>query len=124
MSQLIKTFTALLAMVMLVAFVFGTHASGLQPAASHPGDGGSHVTRSSASCVTVCNAAILHKKDYISEHEHRDNDEPASPLYLQFQTNPLLSLQKQHTQESLIVLARDPPPGGLPAYIALAVSRT
>lgn len=78
---------------------------------------------SSSGCLTICTTATLHREDIIDTTDKDEDDEPQPPFYVQFRASSLSALEEQHAQETRVAIDREPPPGGVPAYIGLAVFR-
>lgn len=123
MKQVLRKVASCLSVALLAVLTFGIHASALLPQASHVVGGMNHSASSSSSCITICTLATFHKDDYLNEADENDEDEPQTPFYAQFQSSPLVALEKEHGRETRLAIEREPPPGGLPAYIALTVFR-
>lgn len=101
----------------------GVNAAAVQTMNMGHSMGGVSHQASLSSCFTACTTATLHKEDVIKDTEKDEDDEPQPPFYVQFQTSPLLALEEKHSQETRAAGDREPPPGGVPAYIGLTVFR-
>ncbi len=121
MKQVLRTVGLFFSTALLAILTSGTHASAVLPQASHAPGGMSHTN--SSSCITICTSAPFHKDDYLSEIDEKDDDGSREPFYIHFQSSPLVALEKEHSQKTRLAIEREPPPGGLPAYIALTVFR-
>lgn len=123
-NRVLRKISSLSLIAVLAVLNFGIHASALMPQAGHTMGGGmEHRTSTSSSCITICTLATLHRDDLVNDVSEDDDDEPQTPYFLQFQPSPLIGLEKEHKQETKNAIEREPPPGGLPAYIALTVFR-
>lgn len=123
MRQIVRRVSSGLLIGLLTVLSVGAHAGAQPPKASHAMGGMSHSAGSSSSCITICTSATFHKTEYINETDKDDDDEPQTPFYVQLLSSPLAAFEKEHSQETRLAMEREPPPGGLPAYIALAVFR-
>lgn len=119
MGQLQRKGTALSLAMLLSVFSFGLHVSAMSQSPVHTGNGMGHATNTS-SCGSVCALATSYKNELI---EIDEDDEPQAPFYLQAQSQLISGLVKKHEQETKAAIEREPPPGGLPAYISLTVFR-
>lgn len=108
-------------LTVLSVLSLGIHAAAIQPMTVHS-MGSSHQS-SSSNCFTICTTATLHKEEATKDTDKDEDDKPQPPFYVQFQASPLAALEEKHDQETRFAIDREPPPGGLPAYIALTVFR-
>lgn len=122
MERIVRGISSSLLIGLMTVLSVGAHASAQPPLPSHAMNGMNHSTSQSSNCITVCSSATLHKEDYLNDVAE-NNDEPEMPFYIQFLSSPLAALENEHNQETRLTLEREPPPGGLPAYIALTVFR-
>ncbi len=123
MKQVLRKVGTYFSAVLLAVVTFGASTSALLPQASHAMGGMNPSVGSSLNCITICTLATFHKGDYLNETDKNDDDEPQTPFYTQFQPSTLITLKKEHSQKTRLAIEREPPPGGLPAYIALTVFR-
>ncbi|QQG50776.1 MAG: hypothetical protein HZB75_04610 [Candidatus Saccharibacteria bacterium] len=122
MSQVLRKVGSFFSIALLMVYAFGVHAC-VFPQTSHVPGGVKHDVSSLSSCLTACALTAPGKDDYLRETDENDDDEPQPPFYIQFQSSSLAALEKQHSQEAHLAIEREPPPGGLSAYIAFAVFR-
>lgn len=101
----------------------GIHAAAVQTMNMGHSMGGTYHQTSSSGCFTACTTATLHKEEAAKDVNKDEDDEPQPPFYVQLQTSPFAALEEQHNQEARSAIDREPPPGGVPAYIGLAVFR-
>lgn len=101
----------------------GIHAAAAQTMNMGHSMGGASHQVSSSNCFTAYTTATLHKDEFIKDTEKDEDDKPQPPFYVQFQASPLLALEEKHSQETRAAGDREPPPGGVPAYIGLTVFR-
>ena len=101
----------------------GIHAAAAQTMNMGHSMGGASHQVSSSNCFTACTTATLRKDEFIKDTEKGEDDKPQPPFYVQFQASPLLALEEKHSQETRAAGDREPPPGGVPAYIGLTVFR-
>lgn len=109
-------------LTVLSVLSLGIHAAASLPMNMGHSMGTSHAT-SSSNCLTVCTSATLYREDIIKATDKDEDDEPQPPFYVQFRASSLSALEEQHAQETRVAIDREPPPGGVPAYIGLAVFR-
>ncbi len=123
MKRVLQGVVPVFMLSVLSVLSLGIHAAAVQTMnMGHPMGGASHQT-SLSGCFTACTTATLHKDEVIKDANKDEDDKPRPPLYVQFQTSPLLALEEKHDQEARIAIEREPPPGGVPAYIGLTVFR-
>lgn len=106
-------------------FGFGVHLSVTAKSTHHPMamTHANQQTKNMAECVTVCSAAALQKDEYAIDNDLLD-DEPHNFHDAAQQATRMSALSRSHDLETQLILGREPPPGDLPAYIALSVFRT
>lgn len=101
----------------------GIHAAAVQTMNMGHSMGGASHQASSSGCFTACTTANINREEVIADVDKNEDDKPQPPFYTQFQTSSLLAFEEKHSQEARIAIDREPPPGGVPAYIGLTVFR-
>lgn len=109
-------------LTVLSVLSLGIHTAAVQSTNVGHSMGASHPV-SSSSCFTICTTATLHREEVINDTEKDEDDEPQPPFYVQFRTSPLAVLEEKHDRETRLAIDREPPPGRVPAHIALTVFR-
>jgi len=123
MEHIVKRVSSGLLIGLLTVLSVGSHVGAQAPQTTHAMGGMSHSAGSSFSCITACTSAKFHKTEYINETNENDDDELQTPFYVQLLASPLAICKNEHSQEAHLAIEREPPPGGLPAYVALNVFR-
>lgn len=123
MRRVFRGVVSVFMLTVLSVLSLGVHAAAIQTMdMGHSMGGVSHQTNSS-SCFTACTTATLHKEDIVKDVNKDEDDKPQPPFYVQSQASSLAALEEKHDQETRLAISQEPPPGGLPAYIELAVFR-
>lgn len=118
MRKLVRSFVAVLAVLVLNGFGFVGHTAAMP---MHGMEGMNHDQTNATSCATLCRTAVVDSKEQHAKNTQKENDdEPFFPFYLQLQNQSIdesLSLTK--TCQSSIK-----PPPKVPIYILHCVSRS
>ena len=123
MKRVFRRIVSVFMLTVLSVLSLGVHAAAAQTMNMKHSMGGASHQMSSSSCFTACTTATLHKEDILKDSEKDEDDELQPPFYVQFQASPMLASEEIHRQEAKSAIDREPPPGGAPAYIELAVFR-
>ena len=110
---------ALVAIFFVTAFSFSAHTS-VMAIGVHDSGSKSHATKdNSLNCVTPCFNYIFNKDETVTAIREDEDDEPALPYYVEFQSSPLLIADAR----SRLYSAAVKPPPKVPIYLLYRVYR-
>lgn len=118
MRKFVRSFVAVLAVLVLNGFGFIGHTSAMP---MHGMDDMNHEQSTTASCATLCRTAIVDSSSESKKiKENEDDDEPHIPFYLQIQSTRIdgVDTHKASCQSTI------KPPPKVPIYILHCVSRS
>ena len=121
MKRVFRGVVSVFMLTVLSLLSLGIHTVAAQPMNMEHSMGTSSHRTSTSNCFTICTTATLIKEEAIKDSDK--DEQPHLPYFVQFQTSPLEGYEKKHGQDAKFAIEREPPPGGVPAYISLSVFR-